>query len=249
MLMRFGPFRDSDRVFDQAFTRRARQHADGRAPSRRSCPLRPAGRGPSRSTSPPAATVSAERHWEAVEGDELVANERRQGTFSRQMILGNALDVDKIHATYENGVLTPPSPSPRGQAAQERDPAPGSQQAIDTDQRLTGLSAWPARAAPRRCGPPRRRSPARHPRSARNTRRSRSRARRPVMRVMRGATAGGGSSAPSSAVRSSQYGTTGIPMCTPSPSRLPTTRRCGASSRLTSTTVYGTASASARCAA
>ena len=51
-------------------------------------------------------TVSAERHWQPVEGDELVANERRQGSFTRQLFLGNTLDPDGILATYENGVLT-----------------------------------------------------------------------------------------------------------------------------------------------
>jgi HSP20 family protein len=51
-------------------------------------------------------TISAERHWQPVEGDQVVANERRQGTFTRQLFLGNALDAERIHATYENGVLT-----------------------------------------------------------------------------------------------------------------------------------------------
>jgi HSP20 family protein len=51
-------------------------------------------------------TISAERHWAPVEGDEVVANERRQGQYSRQLFLGNALDAEQVHATYENGVLT-----------------------------------------------------------------------------------------------------------------------------------------------
>jgi HSP20 family protein len=50
--------------------------------------------------------VTAERHWQPVEGDYVVANERRQGTFQRQLFLGDGLDGDGIHATYENGVLT-----------------------------------------------------------------------------------------------------------------------------------------------
>ena len=65
------------------------------------------------STEQNVLTISAERHWEAVEGEEVVANERRQGTFSRQLFLGNALNADDIHATYDNGVLTLRSPSPR----------------------------------------------------------------------------------------------------------------------------------------
>ena len=51
-------------------------------------------------------TISAERRWEPVEGDQVVASERRQGTFSRQLLLGDGLDADRIHASYENGVLT-----------------------------------------------------------------------------------------------------------------------------------------------
>jgi HSP20 family protein len=51
-------------------------------------------------------TIKAERHWQPVEGDQVVANERRQGIFTRQLFLGNNLDTEKIHATYEAGVLT-----------------------------------------------------------------------------------------------------------------------------------------------
>ena len=51
-------------------------------------------------------TITAERHWQPVEGDQVVASERRQGTFTRQLFLGDGLDADQIHATYENGVLT-----------------------------------------------------------------------------------------------------------------------------------------------
>src|SRR5262245_12407683 len=51
---------------------------------------------------------------------------------------------------------------------------------------------------------------------------------------------------PSSATRSRHTASTGIPIST-SPSRLPTTRRWGAPSRLTSTTVYGTDALRAAC--
>jgi|SRR3954469_4077495 len=37
---------------------------------------------------------------------ELVAAERPRGVFSRQLILGDNLDVDKVTAAYEGGVLT-----------------------------------------------------------------------------------------------------------------------------------------------
>jgi hypothetical protein len=37
---------------------------------------------------------------------ELVAAERPRGVFSRQLILGDNLDLDQIAATYSEGVLT-----------------------------------------------------------------------------------------------------------------------------------------------
>ncbi|MEO9200138.1 MAG: HSP20 family small heat-shock protein [Antricoccus sp.] len=50
-------------------------------------------------------TVRAERP--AREGDaEMIAAERPRGVFSRQLILGDNLDTEKINASYETGVLT-----------------------------------------------------------------------------------------------------------------------------------------------
>jgi HSP20 family protein len=51
-------------------------------------------------------TVSAERRFEQEEGDEIIVNERPQGRFNRDLRLGSAIDVDKIDASYEGGVLT-----------------------------------------------------------------------------------------------------------------------------------------------
>ena len=51
-------------------------------------------------------SVRAERKWQPAEGDEVLANERVQGAFSRQLFLGDSLDTDRISARYENGVLT-----------------------------------------------------------------------------------------------------------------------------------------------
>jgi len=52
-------------------------------------------------------TVHAERSRPAS-GDEveMVASERPQGTFSRQLFLGDTLDADRIEAEYQTGVLT-----------------------------------------------------------------------------------------------------------------------------------------------
>ena len=50
-------------------------------------------------------TVRAERSPQS--GDvELIAAERPRGVFSRQLILGDNLDVENIAATYDAGVLT-----------------------------------------------------------------------------------------------------------------------------------------------
>jgi HSP20 family protein len=51
-------------------------------------------------------TVRAERAWYPAEGDEVLARERPQGTFTRQVLLGEALDTDAVSATYTDGVLT-----------------------------------------------------------------------------------------------------------------------------------------------
>ena len=51
-------------------------------------------------------TVTAERAHPSEEGDRFYLRERRQGTFSRQVHLGENLDVDHIEADYADGVLT-----------------------------------------------------------------------------------------------------------------------------------------------
>ena len=49
-------------------------------------------------------TVSAERV--SRNGDwEMLASERPRGRFSRQLVLGDNLDLDRIEATYDAGVL------------------------------------------------------------------------------------------------------------------------------------------------
>jgi HSP20 family protein len=49
-------------------------------------------------------TVRAERV--ARNGDwEMLASERPRGVFSRQLVLGDNLDLDRIEAAYEGGVL------------------------------------------------------------------------------------------------------------------------------------------------
>jgi HSP20 family protein len=51
-------------------------------------------------------TVRAERVWPADVDTEVVVNERPQGSFSRQVFLGEGLDTDRIEANCDHGVLT-----------------------------------------------------------------------------------------------------------------------------------------------
>lgn len=50
--------------------------------------------------------VRAERSWPRQEGDEVVVSERPQGSFTRQLFLGDGLDANRIEASYDKGVLT-----------------------------------------------------------------------------------------------------------------------------------------------
>jgi len=111
MLTRFDPYREFDRVFERPW-----------GPSRQpTMPLDAYRHGDTyvinvdlpgfdQSTIDVTAekdvlTVKAERQWQPMEGDEVVAAERTHGQFFRQLFLGEGLDTDNIHASYENGVL------------------------------------------------------------------------------------------------------------------------------------------------
>ena len=50
-------------------------------------------------------TVKAERSYQAVENDQVLARERTHGSFTRQLLLGDSLDADAVEATYADGVL------------------------------------------------------------------------------------------------------------------------------------------------
>jgi HSP20 family protein len=51
-------------------------------------------------------SVRAQRSWQRAEGQEVIVAERPQGSFTRQLFLGEGLEPDGITAAYENGVLT-----------------------------------------------------------------------------------------------------------------------------------------------
>ena len=51
-------------------------------------------------------TVKAERSWQPADGDDVLARERPQGAVTRQVMLGDSLDSDRLEARYDAGVLT-----------------------------------------------------------------------------------------------------------------------------------------------
>jgi HSP20 family protein len=111
-LIRFDPFREFDRMFDQALNQ-ARQpsfpmdayrsgdtvvaHFDLPGVDPNSIDIE---------YERQALTVTAERSWRPTEGDQVLATERVHGKFQRQLLLGDGLDADGLKATYEHGVLT-----------------------------------------------------------------------------------------------------------------------------------------------
>jgi HSP20 family protein len=109
--MRFDPFRDMDRLFNQTFGERAPVmpmdayrrgedffvHLDVPGVDPASIDL---------SSDQNVLTVKAQRTWQRQDGDEWIAAERPQGQYTRQLFFGDGLDVDKIEASYHDGVLT-----------------------------------------------------------------------------------------------------------------------------------------------
>jgi HSP20 family protein len=112
MLMRFDPFREFDRI-GQQFWGQARMpvlpldayrsgdefvvHVDVPGVDPDSIEL---------TVERNVLVLKAERSWQPSEGAEVVTAERPQGSFTRQLFLGENLEVDNIAASYENGVLT-----------------------------------------------------------------------------------------------------------------------------------------------
>ena len=50
-------------------------------------------------------TVTVDRRW-SDDGKEILSSERPQGSFSRRIVLSDALDLDRLAAKTSNGVLT-----------------------------------------------------------------------------------------------------------------------------------------------
>jgi HSP20 family protein len=51
------------------------------------------------------ATIRAQRRPARQEGDEVIVDERPYGVFTRQVFLGDSLDLDKMTADYARGEL------------------------------------------------------------------------------------------------------------------------------------------------
>jgi len=115
MLMRFDPFRELDRLTQQTWggegqTRPAVMPLDAyRRGDRFLIHLDLPGVDPSTvdlTVEKNVLQIHAERSWPREEGDEVVVAERLQGSFTRQLFLGEGLDPDRIEATFDQGVLT-----------------------------------------------------------------------------------------------------------------------------------------------
>jgi len=52
-----------------------------------------------------ALTIKARRTRRSVQTDDWIAGERFSGTFERQLILGEPVDAERMHAGYHDGVL------------------------------------------------------------------------------------------------------------------------------------------------
>jgi HSP20 family protein len=114
-VIRFDPFRDFDRLAEQLMGAGARGSA-------RSFPMDAYRRGDrffvhldlpgvdpgsiDLTTEQNVLTVRAERRWDPQEDDQVIVNERPQGVFTRQLFLSDALDAERIEASYDQGVLT-----------------------------------------------------------------------------------------------------------------------------------------------
>jgi HSP20 family protein len=112
-IMRFDPFRDLDRISQELF---------GASRALRAIPMEAYRRGDTfyvhfdlPGVNPSEVEVTAERNVVSVrasresprqEGDEVMVDERPHGSFSRQIILGENLDAERMQASYDQGVLT-----------------------------------------------------------------------------------------------------------------------------------------------
>ncbi len=114
MLMRFDPFRDVDRLTEQAMG--ALRGRDSFMPleayrqgDRFVAHLDLPGVSPDDvdvTVEKNVLSVTAQRSWDRGSDSEVIIDERPQGKFSRQLFLNDGLDAESISASYDSGVLT-----------------------------------------------------------------------------------------------------------------------------------------------
>lgn len=114
MLTRFDPFRDLDHLVDQLTSNRTTTdnampldiargpngyvvHAD--LPGVRSDSI-------DLSVEGNVLTIRAQRATTVAEDMQMLASERPRGSFVRQLTIGDGFDMDKVDASYVDGVLT-----------------------------------------------------------------------------------------------------------------------------------------------
>jgi HSP20 family protein len=113
MLIRFDPFRESDRIAQQLARSGDRTMAMPMDATRRgdrffaNFDLPGVDSGSIDLTvENNVLTVRAERTWQPEPDDQVIIAERPQGVFTRQLLLGENLDSEHVEATYRDGVLS-----------------------------------------------------------------------------------------------------------------------------------------------
>jgi HSP20 family protein len=108
MLMRTDPFRELDRLTEQVFgttTRPAVMPMDAWRQGEEFIVEFDLPGVSAQDVERNVLTVKAERPLAGSQDSELIAAERPRGVFSRQLILGDNLDTDRVKAEYDAGVL------------------------------------------------------------------------------------------------------------------------------------------------
>jgi HSP20 family protein len=110
MLMRFDPFRDLDRLTQQLWGGTSTMPIDAyRSGDEVVAKFDLPGVDPASielTVDDNVLTVSAERRFEFGDDAEILISERPHGRTTRQLHLGNSLNVDRVEAHYDDGVLT-----------------------------------------------------------------------------------------------------------------------------------------------
>ena len=128
MLLRFDPFRDLDRVAEQVTRTPAVPMDASRHDSTVTVRFDLPGVDPTDidlEVERNVLTLTARRSWDRQEGEQVLAAERRHGSFTRQLQLSDNLDTAQVQADYTDGVLTVSIPIAETAKARKIDVAGG----------------------------------------------------------------------------------------------------------------------------